>query len=132
MLSTILAMCTRGKNQRVGKIKEDFLQKKENAMKFWSNADTPSENTQVPERRLLAAVLQRAITDYLTGDGDLRDTAEAWLIHDQPEDAPLTFKFICEALDLDYPSLKEAIRSQGSSSQGTGNTASNTMAQAAN
>ena len=98
-------------------------------MKFWSNADTPSENTQVPERRLLAAVLQRAITDYLTGDGDLRDTAEAWLIHDQPEDAPLTFKFICEALDLDYPSLKEAIRSQG---QGSGNTASNAMAQAAN
>ncbi|MGA1191850.1 MAG: hypothetical protein ACO3XO_06180 [Bdellovibrionota bacterium] len=97
-------------------------------MKFWSNADTPSENTQVPERRLLAAVLQRAITDYLTGDGDLRDSAEAWLIHDQPEDAPLTFKFICEALDLDYPSLKEAIRSQGSSIQGAGNNVSNAMA----
>lgn len=82
-------------------------------MKFWSNADTPSENNQVPERRLLAAVLQRAITDYLTGDGELKQSAEAWLLHDEPEDAPLTFKFICEALDLDYPGLKEAIRLQG-------------------
>lgn len=82
-------------------------------MKFWSNADTPSDNNQVPERRLLAAVLQRAITDYLTGDGELKQSAEAWLIHDQPEDAPLTFKFICEALDLDYQSLKEAIQAQG-------------------
>lgn len=82
-------------------------------MKFWSNADTPSDNNQVPERRLLAAVLQRAITDYLTGDGDLKASAEAWLMHGEPEDAPLTFKFICEALDLDYDSLKEAIRSQG-------------------
>ena len=82
-------------------------------MKFWSNADTPSENNQVPERRLLAAVLQRAITDYLTGDGDLRQSAEGWLLYDEPDDAPLTFKFICEALDLDYVGLKEAIRAQG-------------------
>ncbi len=82
-------------------------------MKFWSNAETPSSNNQVPERRLLAAVLQRAITDYLSGEGDLRDSAEGWLMQDEPEDAPLTFQFICEALDLDYQSLKEAIRSQG-------------------
>ncbi len=82
-------------------------------MKFWSNADTPGDNNQVPERRLLAAVLQRAITDYLTGDGDLKASAEAWLMDGEPDDAPLTFKFICEALDLDYPSLKQAIYLQG-------------------
>jgi len=29
-------------------------------MKFWSNSDIPSAGTQVPEKRLLAAVLQRA------------------------------------------------------------------------
>jgi hypothetical protein len=81
-------------------------------MKFWSNAEVPTGNNQVPERRLLAAVLQRAITDYLTGDGDLRDGAELWIMDDEPTDAPLTFHFICEALDLDKASLRGALRSQ--------------------
>ncbi len=81
-------------------------------MKFWSNAEVPVGNTQVPERRLLAAVLQRAITDYLTGDGDLRDGAELWLMDDEPTDAPLSFRFICEALDLDMPSLRNALKLQ--------------------
>ncbi|MCB0334223.1 MAG: hypothetical protein KDD55_12025 [Bdellovibrionales bacterium] len=81
-------------------------------MKFWSNAEVPVGNTQVPERRLLAAVLQRAITDYLTGDGELRDGAELWLMDDEPTDAPLSFRFICEALDLDMPSLRNALRLQ--------------------
>ena len=86
-------------------------------MKFWSNADTPSDNNQVPERRLLAAVLQRAITDYLSGEGDLKESARAWLMDGLPEDAPLTFEFICEALDLDYSSLKAAIYEQGEGSK---------------
>ncbi|NLF26229.1 MAG: hypothetical protein GX589_11315, partial [Deltaproteobacteria bacterium] len=35
-------------------------------------------------------------------------------IEDQPEDAPLTFLFICEALDLDPASLRDAIQLQAS------------------
>jgi len=81
-------------------------------MKFWSNAEVPGTNSQVPERRLLAAVLQRAITDFLTGDGDLRESAELWLLDDEPTDAPLSFRFICEALDLDLDSLRNAIKIQ--------------------
>ena len=82
-------------------------------MKFWSNSEIPPISAQVPEKRLLAAVLQRAITDFLTGEGDLRDSAECWLLSDEPTDAPLTFQFICEALDLDSESLRGAIRVQG-------------------
>lgn len=81
-------------------------------MKAWSNSDIPSAGSHVPEKRLLAAVLQRAITDFLTGDGELREGARAWLMDDEPTDAPLTFKFICEALDLDFLSLRKAIFSQ--------------------
>lgn len=81
-------------------------------MKFWSNSEIPPMATQIPEKRLLAAVLQRAITDFLTGEGDLRESAEAWLLRDEPEDAPLTFQFICEALDLDIDSLRQAISMQ--------------------
>ena len=82
-------------------------------MKFWSNSEIPAVGGHVPEKRLLAAVLQRAITDFISGEGDVRDGARAWLIEDEPEDAPLTFLFICEALDLDAESLREAIRIQG-------------------
>lgn len=81
-------------------------------MKFWSNSDIPNAGPYVPEKRLLAAVLQRAITDFLTGDGEVQDGARSWLLDDELTDAPLTFRFICEALDLDLDSLRRAIREQ--------------------
>lgn len=83
-------------------------------MKFWSNSEIPSFTPTIPEKRLLAAVLQRAITDFLSGEDDLRESAENWLIKGEPSDAPLTFEFICEALDLDMDSLRRAIQLQGS------------------
>jgi hypothetical protein len=81
-------------------------------MKFWSNSDIPSHGPYVPEKRLLAAVLQRAITDFVGGEGELREGARTWLLDDEPTDAPLTFRFICEALDLDISSLRGAIQLQ--------------------
>lgn len=81
-------------------------------MKFWSNSDTPTSGAFVPEKRLLAAVLQRAITDFLTGEGDLREGARSWLMDDEPTDAPLSFKFICEALDLESTNLRRAVSIQ--------------------
>ena len=81
-------------------------------MKFWSNSETPQSGTFVPEKRLLAAVLQRAITDFLTGEGDMREGARIWLMDDEPTDAPLTFRFICEALDLELNNLRRAIQFQ--------------------
>jgi hypothetical protein len=73
-------------------------------MKFWSNSDVPPPGGVIPELRLLAAVLQRAIHDFIGGDGDVREGARAWLMEDEPTDAPLSFRFICEALDLDIDS----------------------------
>lgn len=87
-------------------------------MKSWSNSDTVYPGPLVPEKRLLAAVLQRAITDFLGCDGELRDSARIWLLDDEPTDAPLTFRFICEALDLDFPSLRSAIIRQFESTSG--------------
>ena len=79
-------------------------------MKFWSNSEIPMSGGHVPEKRLLAAVLQRAITDFLSGQGDLREGARLWMMEDDPtDDAPLSFRFICEALDLDVNGLRKAI-----------------------
>lgn len=84
-------------------------------MKFWSNSEIPGSSSQMPEKRLLAAVLQRAITDFLSGQGELKDSARAWILEEEVTDAPLTFSFICEALDLDCLSLKKAILMQEAS-----------------
>ncbi len=81
-------------------------------MKFWSNSEIPQAGTYIPEKRLLAAVLQRAVTDYITGDGEIKEGARVWLMENVQTDAPLSFKFICEALDLDIPSLRKAIQLQ--------------------
>ncbi len=78
-------------------------------MKNWSNSDTPPSGSSIPEKRLLAAVLQRAITDFVSGEGETKESARLWLMDDEPTDAPLTFRFICEALDLDPESLRKAI-----------------------
>ena len=82
-------------------------------MKSWSNSEIPAAGSFVPEKRLLAAVLQRAITDFLTGEAEMKESALAWLLEEEPSDAPLTFHFICEALDLDIDGLRAAILAQG-------------------
>lgn len=81
-------------------------------MKFWSNSDVQTPGGAIPELRLLAAVLQRAIHDFIGGEGDVREGARLWLMDDEPTDAPLSFLFICEALDLDLNSLRKAIGRQ--------------------
>lgn len=81
-------------------------------MKFWSNSEIPAHGSYVPEKKLLAAVLQRAVTDFVFGEGEVGEGARIWLMEDEETDAPLTFRFICEALDLDVDSLRNAIMIQ--------------------
>jgi len=88
-------------------------------MKFWSNSDVPSAGNSVPEKRLLAAVLQRAITDYVSGEGEVQEGARQWLMEEDQCDSPITFAFVCEALDLDPSSLRRAIQSQFTVAQRT-------------
>jgi len=83
-------------------------------MKFWSNTEIPSAGSHVPEKRLLAAVLQRAITDFMSGEGELQEGARAWLMEEEADESPLTFDFICEALDLEKTNLRKAIQLQAS------------------
>ena len=87
-------------------------------MKGWSNSEIPNAGSYIPEKKLLAAVMQRAITDYISTEGDIKESARIWLFEDEPTDCALTFAFICEALDLDVATLRVAIeRQNGNSSQ---------------
>ena len=55
---------------------------------------------------------QISVTDYISGEGDLKETAKKWIFLGEPSDSPLKFLFICEALDLDVDSLRKAIQIQ--------------------
>ena len=82
-------------------------------MKLWSNNSVPRNSGGLnPERRLLAAVLQRAITDFLTGEGELRESAREWIFGSDDPNEAFGFSFICEALDFHKEELRKAIHRQ--------------------
>ena len=82
-------------------------------MKLWSNGSIPrSPGGFNPERRLLAAVLQRAITDYLSGEGELHSSAREWLYSADESNESFGFSYICEALDFHKEELRKAIARQ--------------------
>lgn len=81
-------------------------------MKLWSNSTVPGSGSFVPEKRLLAAVLQRAVADYIGGEADMRTEARNWIMNDENIGSPLTFTFVCEALDLNMELLRTAIEAQ--------------------
>ena len=82
-------------------------------MKLWSNNSIPRSNGGFnPERRLLAAILQRAITDFLTGEGELQLSAREWLYGSDDPNEAFGFAYICEALDFHKEELRKAIAKQ--------------------
>ena len=82
-------------------------------MKLWSNNNVPRNNGGMnPERRLLAAVLQRAITDYISGEGEMQESARDWIYGADDTSEAFGFAFICEALDFHKEELRKAILRQ--------------------
>ncbi|HMO17802.1 MAG TPA: hypothetical protein PKA63_07300 [Oligoflexia bacterium] len=82
-------------------------------MRLWSNSSVPKSNGGFnPEKRLLAAVLQRAITDFLSGDGEVQLSAREWLFSDEDTSETFCFSYICEALDFHGNELRKAISRQ--------------------
>lgn len=68
--------------------------------------------TGTPERRLLAAILERAILDYVGNDIDEAESATSWLFDDDAEEPHYQFScaWVCEALDLDYNDIAAKIK----------------------
>lgn len=90
-------------------------------MKLWStNSVQKNIGGLNPERRLLAAVLQRAITDYLTGDEELRTSAQEWIFSADDPNETFGFAFICEALEFHKEELRKAVARQFEQGQASG------------
>lgn len=69
--------------------------------------------TGTPERRLLVAILERAVLDYVGNDEREMASAEQWLFGDEDSDAnrphEFSFPWICRELDLDVKRIAEKI-----------------------
>ena len=68
--------------------------------------------TGSPERRLILAVLERAILDYVGNDEREIEEAEKWLFGeaDTPTNAEFTFPWVCQELDLDSKTIAGYIK----------------------
>lgn len=77
--------------------------------------DIPNQ-TGTPERRLILAILERAILDFVGNDQKEILEAEAWIFGDDDDaennDNFMTFSFawVCQQLDLDIEDIREKIR----------------------
>jgi hypothetical protein len=69
--------------------------------------------TGTPERRLLLAVLERAILDYVGNEDREVEAAKEWLFGDLDEQLHTEFSFpwVCRELDLDIATVVTKIRS---------------------
>lgn len=81
---------------------------------YYNVVGTPNA-TGSPERRLLLAILERAILDYVGNDAREVQEAEDWLFgeHDESTNSQSSFSFawVCEQLDLDRIKISGKIRS---------------------
>lgn len=68
--------------------------------------------TGTPERRLLLAILERAILDYVGNDEREAVEAGGWLFDNNDDTPPseFTFSWICSELDLDLKEITDKIR----------------------
>ena len=73
--------------------------------------DIPN-STGTPERRLLTAILERAILDYVGNDEKEMKQAEVWIFGDldESESTEFSFPWLCRELDLDVKFISAKIK----------------------
>lgn len=85
---------------------EEYYRIDEEAQSLFGIGDSLSS----PEKRLLFAICERAVRDLFSSAKEEHDSALAWL-QDLGGNAPFSFPWICEALDLEREHLSSKIRS---------------------
>jgi hypothetical protein len=68
--------------------------------------------TGTPERRLLLAILERAILDFVGNDERELEQAEEWIFSSKKSGKVehFSFEWVCEQLDLDAHKISEKIK----------------------
>ena len=78
----------------------------------FATAIEPPNFTGTPERRLLLAILERAILDYVGNEEREAESATQWLFGDTDETCsdPYSFAWVCHQLDLDATHIAASVR----------------------
>lgn len=68
--------------------------------------------TGTPERRLLLAILERALLDYVGNDQREYEEANEWIFGDIPSETSVEFSFswVCGQLDLEVSDIRSKIK----------------------
>lgn len=77
----------------------------------YSMFDSP-QTTGTPERRLLLAILERAILDFVGNEPNEVIEAEHWIFSEQDSQylTAFSFNWVCQQLDLDPRHISQIIR----------------------
>lgn len=98
---------------------EDSVQMTLENMQFWrydiygDRKDYSVILRKAPEKRLLTAILERAVRDYIGSNAEEMRAARQWIFDWNPDKASVerfSFSWICEQLDLNQRSLREQIK----------------------
>lgn len=73
------------------------------------SVDIPANARISGERRLVSAILRRAILDFLGDSKDLISESEIWIFKGT-EEREYSFNWICETLGIDSTGLKSKLR----------------------
>lgn len=66
--------------------------------------------SQVPERRLLVAVINRALFDYVGQQQEEQEAAADWMFGDEDSSVEFSFPWVCAQLNLDPESVLSRVR----------------------
>ncbi len=81
------------------------------AVKMFAAEDVPC-GTSCPELILIAAVLKRAVSDYVSSYDRLAKEAEDWIFNEEDPSAQIAFSFqwVCEQLGISPQRIKDAVK----------------------
>ncbi len=73
--------------------------------------DGIDEPTQTPERKLLVAILRRAVFDYFGAHSQERSAAEEWFFGESSESEKFSFAWVCLQLGFEESRILTRLRS---------------------
>lgn len=73
-----------------------------------NTTEIPLNSIALGERRLLAAILRRAVLDYLGDSSELVEEAKEWIFESSPS-SEYSFHWICEYLGLQEEEFLERL-----------------------
>jgi hypothetical protein len=92
---------------------EDIFMNINEALSISVDEDYGESQEILPEKKLMTAVLERAILDLKNPDPEVREDAASWFNSpDEPNPCLFSYRHLCLALDLDQDKFRQKVFSE--------------------